>query len=319
MTSIEILIFFLITAAILLFYLGVYFYIDYRKERKQIIKRIKQIGEEAGSEEIPSFFKTIKNRWIKFIEWLGNPVKPKKEGEISHLRKKFLMAGYREENILMIFSGFKVFVALLLAIGFLIMRFYLLKTMPSTQTMFFTILFALIGFYLPNLWLLIKISRRKQKIQLGLPDALDLMVICVEAGTGLDAAINRIGEEMKFTNKVLSEEFKILNLELRAGKQRRDALRNLALRTGLEDVNSLVTLLIQTEQFGTSIGQALRVHSDAMRTKRQQRAEEIAQKMPVKLIFPLILFIFPTLLIVVLGPALISIIKTLAQVTTATR
>jgi tight adherence protein C len=319
MASIETLIFFLISISIMLFYLGGYFYIQYQRGRREIIERIRHTGEEARSEESPGSFKTIEKPWTKFIKNLGNIVKPKKEGEVSQLRKKFLMAGYREESVIIMFSGFKAFLALLFAIGFLLIRFYLLKTMPSMQTMFFSVLFALIGFYLPNLWLSIRISRRKEKIQLGLPDALDLMVICVEAGTGLDAAINRIGEEMKLTNKILSEEFRILNLELRAGKQRRDALRNLSLRTGLEDVNSLVTLLIQTEQFGTSIGQALRVHSDSMRTKRYQRAEEIAQKMPVKLIFPLILFIFPTLLIIILGPAIISIIKTLTPILATAR
>ena len=311
MTGTEILLFFLIGAVILLFCLGGYFYAGYQRNRKDLINRLKQVREEAQQEEAPGLLKAIKKQWTGFIESLGHVVKPKKEGEISHLKKKFLMAGYRQEDMMIIFSGFKAFLALLLAIGFLVIRFNFLKTMPSTQTMVFSVLFALIGFYLPNLWLRIRISRRKKMIQLGLPDALDLMVICVESGMGLDAAINRVGEEMKMANKVLSEEFKILNLELRAGKQRRDALRNLALRTGLEDVNSLVTLLIQTEQFGTSIGQALRVHSDAMRTKRHQRAEEIAQKMPVKLIFPLILFIFPTLLVIVLGPAAISIIKAL--------
>jgi len=311
MAGIEILLFFLICAVIILLCLGGYFYAGYRRNTRELAKRLKQVREEPRQEGVPGFFETVKNRWTGFIESLGNLVKPKKEGEISHLRKKFLMAGYREENMLIIFSGFKAFLALLLAIVFLVIRFNFLKTMPSTQTMFFSVLFALIGFYLPNFWLMVRISRRKKKIQLSLPDALDLMVICVESGMGLDAAINRVGEEMKMANKVLSEEFKILNLELRAGKQRRDALRNLALRTGLEDVNSLVTLLIQTEQFGTSIGQALRVHSDAMRTKRHQRAEEIAQKMPVKLIFPLILFIFPTLIVIILGPAAISIIKAL--------
>jgi tight adherence protein C len=311
MTGIEILLFFLIGAVILLFCLGGYFYAGYQRNRKDLINRLKQVREETQQEEAPGLLKAIKKQWTGFIESLGHVVKPKKEGEISHLKKKFLMAGYRQEDMMIIFSGFKAFLALLLTIGFLVIRFNFLKTMPSTQTMFFSVLFALIGFYLPNLWLRIRISMRKKMIQLGLPDALDLMVICVESGMGLDAAINRVGEEMKMANTILSEEFKILNLELRAGKQRRDALRNLALRTGLEDVNSLVTLLIQTEQFGTSIGQALRVHSDAMRTKRHQRAEEIAQKMPVKLIFPLILFIFPTLLVIVLGPAAISIIKAL--------
>ncbi len=150
-------------------------------------------------------------------------------------------------------------------------------------------------------------------MQEGLPEALDLLVVCVESGNGLDAAINRVGEEMKLSNPVVSEEFKLLSLETRAGKPRADALRSLSERTDLDEVSSLVTLVIQTERFGTSIGQALRVHADSMRTKRYQKAEEIAQKMPVKLIFPLFLFIFPAILIVVLGPAVISIFRTLIQ------
>jgi len=177
--------------------------------------------------------------------------------------------------------------------------------------MLLSVTLALIGFYLPNLWLRLKIARRKEKIIKGFPDALDLMVVCVEAGVGLDAAIYRVGEEMKLSNKVLSEEFKLLSLELRAGKQRGEALRNLALRTDLEDVNSLMTLLIQTEKFGTSIAQALRVYSDSMRTKRYQRAEEMAAKLPVKLVFPLVFFIFPSLFIVILGPAAIRIVRIL--------
>jgi tight adherence protein C len=170
---------------------------------------------------------------------------------------------------------------------------------------------AYIGFYLPNLWLRIKSGRREEKILQGFPDALDLMVVCVEAGIGLDAAINRVGEEMKLSNKVLAEEFRLLSLELRAGKQRRDALRNLATRTGLEDVSSLVSLLIQTDKFGTSVAQALRVHSESMRIKRYQKAEELATKLPVKLVFPLIIFIFPSIFVTVMGPAIIQIFRVL--------
>jgi len=177
--------------------------------------------------------------------------------------------------------------------------------------MLVAIFLALIGFYAPNLWLRVKVDTRKEKILLGLPDALDLMVVCAEAGVGLDSAIYRVGEEMKINNKALSEEFKLLNLELRAGKLRRDALKNLALRTDLDDVRSLVTLLVQTERFGTSIAQALRVHSDSMRTKRFQRAEEIAAKLPVKLLFPLIFFIFPSLFVAILGPAILRVYRTL--------
>jgi len=156
-----------------------------------------------------------------------------------------------------------------------------------------------------------RVDKRKEKILKGFPDALDLMVVCLEVGTSLDAAIYRVGEEMKLGNKVLSEEFKLLSLELRAGKQRRDALRNLALRTDSEDVSTLVSLLIQTDKFGTSVAQALRVHSDSMRTKRYQRAEEVATKLPVKLLFPLILFFFPSLFVILLGPAVIQIIRIL--------
>jgi tight adherence protein C len=166
---------------------------------------------------------------------------------------------------------------------------------------------ALIGFYLPDLYLKLMIRGRKQQIVLGFPDALDLLVVCVEAGMGLDAAISRVADEINLSSRVISEEFRILNLELRAGKSRLDALRNLGTRTDVEDVRSFSTLLIQTDRFGTSVAQALRVHSDAMRTQRYQKAEELAAKLPVKMMFPLILFIFPAIFVVIVGPAAIQI------------
>ena len=153
----------------------------------------------------------------------------------------------------------------------------------------------------------------KKRLAKGFPDALDLMVVCVEAGMGLDAAINRVGEELGLSHPELSRELNHLNLELRAGKSRQTALRNLANRVDMEDVNSLVTLLIQTDRFGTSVAQALRVFSDSFRTARYQRAEEIAAKIGTKLIFPLVLFIFPSLFVVTLGPALIMAYRTLLQ------
>ena len=185
------------------------------------------------------------------------------------------------------------------------------RPIPSFQTMVLLIMLALIGFYLPNLWLAIRISSRKEAIFKGLPDALDMLVVCVEAGMGLDAAINKVGEEMKISSPALAEELKQVTLEMRAGKQRQEAFRNLAQRTDLEDLNSLVSLLVQTDKFGTSIGQALRVYSDSMRDKRFQRAEEVAGKMAVKLIFPLALFILPTTMVVVVGPAVIRIYRAL--------
>jgi len=190
-------------------------------------------------------------------------------------------------------------------------KLMIIRPIPSIYIMFIAVLLALIGFYLPSFWLRMRVQKRKEKILEGLPEALDMMVVCVEAGMGLDAAINRVGQEMALSNKVVGEEFQLLSLELRAGKQRNDALRGLATRTDLEDVNSLVTLLIQTDRFGTSIAQALRVHSDSMRVKRQQRAEEIAAKLPVKLLLPLTLFIFPSLFVVVMGPAVIRILRIL--------
>jgi tight adherence protein C len=177
--------------------------------------------------------------------------------------------------------------------------------------MFFVIFFVVIGFYVPNVWLRFRTAKRKEKLMEGFPDALDLLVVCVEAGMGLDAAIRRVGEEIKLSNEILSDELNQLYLELRAGKLRQHALRSLAMRTNLEEVNSLVTLLIQTDKFGTSVGQGLRVHSDFMRTRRYQKAEETAAKLPVKLVFPLIFFILPTLFVTIVGPAAIRIIRVL--------
>ncbi len=246
---------------------------------------------------------------MKIMGTLGNSLKPKKSEGLSELRRMFLKAGYRRENFAPLFLGAKALFAILFFVAGILGKLWLWKTVTQTNFMVFSIFLASLGFYLPNLWIKIKTVGRRNWIQRGLPDALDLMVVCVEAGTGLDAAINRVAEEMKMSNRALSEEFGLLNLETRAGKQRQEALRNLALRTDLEDISNLVTLLVQTERFGTNIAQALRVHSDAMRTKRYQRAEEIAQKMPIKLIFPLALFILPMFLTIILAPALISLFK----------
>ncbi len=166
-----------------------------------------------------------------------------------------------------------------------------------------------IGFYLPELWIRSKTKKRIEQIREGFPDVLDLLVVCTEAGQGMDAALDRVGREVEMTNAPLSEEFRLLNLEIRAGKSRKEALRNLADRTGLDDISSLVTLINQSEELGVSISQTLRVHSDSMRTKRQMRAEAMAGRIPVKLTIPLVLFIFPCIFVVVVGPGVISIIR----------
>jgi tight adherence protein C len=171
-----------------------------------------------------------------------------------------------------------------------------------------------LGYYLPRFGLKVKIRRRQEAIRLGLADALDLLVICVEAGLGLNQALARVAEEIMHACPPLSEELHLVNLEMRAGTSRPEALRHLSERTGVEDLQSLVAMLVQTDRFGTSIAQSLRVHSDTLRTKRRQRAEEAAAKTTIKLVFPLVLFIFPAMFVVILGPAILHILEQLSGV-----
>jgi tight adherence protein C len=170
-----------------------------------------------------------------------------------------------------------------------------------------------LGFLLPGFFLKRKIRMRQDRIRLALADALDLTVICVEAGLSLDQALSRVGEDLRYAHPDLSDEFRLVNLEMRAGKPRPEALRNLAERTGAEDIKALVAVLIQTDRFGTSVTQALRVHSDSLRTERRQRAEEQAAKTTIKMIPALVVFVLPSMFFVTLGPAVIGLIHTLRQ------
>jgi len=307
----------LIFVAALLFVLGSYYYAQNRREHSSVIGRIKESGEEHVKQRPGDSLRTIASRIVTLIRSLGALARPKDETEISHLKKTFLRAGIRNEKASMTFFGAKVFLGILFPALFSMVKMAILGPIPSIYTLLILFVLAVFGFYLPGIWLRMRVTKRKEQMTEGLPEALDMMVVCVEAGMGLDAAINRVGEEIALSNKVVGEEFRLLSLELKVGKQRKEALRSLATRTDLEDVNSLVTLLVQTEKFGTSIGQSLRVHSDSMRVKRQQRAEEIAAKLPVKLLFPLIVFIFPALFVVILGPAAIRFIRILFPVITS--
>ena len=172
---------------------------------------------------------------------------------------------------------------------------------------------ALLGFVAPTFIVRSRIARRQKQMQKALPDALDLLVVCVEAGLGLNQAMVRVAEEIERVSPVLSEQIGLVNLEIRAGTARDVAFRNLGDRTGVQDIKSLMAMLIQTDRFGTSIAQALRTHADTMRTKRRQRAEEAAAKTTIKLVFPLVLFIFPALFVIILGPALIQIFEALGN------
>jgi tight adherence protein C len=306
----------LVFTATLLFVVAYLVHLGYIRGHQTLVQKIKQDGLAVGSEEStgpipPSRDSALKGRWLAIMARLGGLVKPKGEEGVTHIQRLFLHAGYRGKNATVIFFGSKVLCAAALLICVFALQLIKPGQVRFLHLTLFSIGFALIGFYLPNLWLSLKIARRKEALTLGLPDALDLLVVCAEAGMGLDAAMKRVGEEMMLSNKAISEEFNLLNLELRAGKSRKDALKNLALRADMEEVSSLVTLLIQTDRFGTSVAQALRVHSDSMRTRRTQRVEEVAAKLPIKLLFPTIFCIFPSLFLVILGPALLQAFRTL--------
>ncbi|MGA7061279.1 MAG: type II secretion system F family protein [Candidatus Acidiferrales bacterium] len=181
--------------------------------------------------------------------------------------------------------------------------------MYRLNVVFVPLLAAVVGYLLPELWLMWRVQARQHRLRLALPDALDMLVICVEAGLGLDQALMRVAQELRITHPQLSEELQLVNMEMRVGKTRLEAMRELARRTGVEDIKALVAMLIQTERFGTSIAQSLRVHSDDLRMKRRQRAEEMSAKTTVKMVPPLVFFIFPALMVVILGPAVIMLMR----------
>jgi tight adherence protein C len=245
--------------------------------------------------------------FLTIFNFFGNKMASEKSVDYSGTRLKFLKAGIRSEHAPLTLWGAKCFFLILFVGIFLIIRITVLMIVSPTSTIATTIFLCLAGFYLPDIWLLIKTNNRKVEILNALPDALDLLVVCVEAGMGLDSAINRVSHEIKLSHPKISDELKLLNLELQAGKSRQDALKNFAMRTDLMEIKSLVTVLIQSDRFGTSVASALRVFSESFRVERYQRAEEIAAKLPVKLVFPLILFILPSIFVVLMGPAAIII------------
>lgn len=290
---------------------GAVSYYQGRVNVRQWRGRIEGSSARDGVDALRSVCASAFKRLVTLLEGVGQVTKPTDEAEFSQLRHALVTAGIRSPLAPIVFSGTRFLGVILLPVGFFLFRPPSLTGLPTAVTLLMIVAVALLGLYLPNLWLRMSIERRKERIQQGLPDALDLMVVCVEAGLGLDAAINRVGEEIRIAHKELSDEIRLLSLELRTGLTRQQALRNLGQRIDQEEAKSLVALLIQTDRFGTSVGQALRVHSDSMRTRRHLRAEEKAAKLPVKLLFPLMVFIFPTIFIVILGPAVINVTRVL--------
>lgn len=253
--------------------------------------------------------------WMTKVVAMAEPVAklslPDDDAEGSVIRVRFMNAGFRHPWAPIIFFAAKT----ALAVGLPLAVFFGLSISSSTfgsNTLLMYVLSAAgVGYYLPNMILKHITKRRQREVFESFPDALDLLTVCVEAGLGIDAALARVAGEIGLKSRILSDELNLVTLELRAGSSKEKALRGLAVRTGVEDVDALVAMLIQAERFGTSISASLRVQSELLRTKRRQRAEEMAAKIALKLLFPLIFFIFPSLLVVLMGPAFIQIYRVL--------
>lgn len=293
------LLFVLVFSAVSLALIGMYFLLAPNKTQQ----RLQALGNSA---EASTWMETAVNVVGPFAK-LSTPA----EGwESSPLRLAFITAGIRHPDARLIYFGAKSLLPLVTAaFAFLFLRTF--TQLQGLTFIAFIMVFALLGCYLPNLYLYLAIKSRKEEIFNNFPDAADLMLVCVEAGLGLDAALSRVAEEVKVKSMALAEELHMTNLEIRAGGTREKSLRNLALRTGIEEIGIFATMLTQADKFGTSIGESLRVFSDDLRHKRQNRAEERAAKVPTKMLFPLVVCIFPSIIMVIMGPAAIQVIRNL--------
>ncbi len=258
--------------------------------------RLREIGWQRPAQQVKP---AIRERMQQALDPLSRAL-PLSPADVSKTRALLIQAGYRSPQHATIYNGLRVLFAVL---GFLSVFLFTGFTSPLLL-----VGVTAFGFFIPRFMLKKKLQERQRRIRLGLPDGLDLTVICVEAGLSLDQAMMRVGEDLRTAHPELSGEFHLFDLETRAGKPRAEALRNLSDRTGVDDIRALVGTLIQTDRFGTSVAQALRVHSDSLRTERRQRAEEQAAKTTVKMIIPLVLFVMPSLIFVTVGPAVIQLL-----------
>ena len=291
----------LLIAAFLLFFTGIFALIyAFAKRRLKLGERISPEAKKKPT--IQSKGQQIQESLEKVVKPLGEMV-PRSPEDLSKEENRLIQAGIRRKDAVMIFYGVRVgLIILMLAV--LAITGYLAR-----NPFLWIVVSILAGALLPDLWLNRKIAARQLQIQNGLPDVMDLSVICVEAGLGLDQTLGRIGKEIEPSYPSLSEELRLYGLEVGAGRSRADALRNLGGRAGVDDLKALAAVLIQADRFGSSIAQSLRVFSDGLRTKRRQRAEETAAKMTVKMIPPMVVFIFPAIFVVVAGPAVVTIVN----------
>jgi tight adherence protein C len=282
---------FIVSAGALLFY------------REAMMKRLASVITPAGEETDRLAQARAAGASIgAFVEPLER-VLPRSSEETSVVRTRLIRAGYRADSHLRMFYAAKVFVPVSLAILVTVTGLY------EWGAFFMYALAVGLGFLAPDFWLGNRIAARQLNIRLGLPEVLDFMVVCIEAGLSLDQAALRTSDELQIGQPELSDELGLVNLEQRAGLRRADAWTHFAERTDVDAVRALTSLIIQVDQFGSSIAKALRVHSETLRTQRRQEAEEKAAKMAVKLVFPLVLFIFPSIFVVVLGPAMITLLE----------
>lgn len=279
-------------------------------------ERLKRLGERgvAPSPTTGTIAIDESRQASELAERFASPLNrllPPSAAEAKKLQRQLMQAGFRSAGApamyralqLCSLAGFPAAVALACA----------LTARPLNSALIYILFAFVVGFFLPRYLLRRRIQHRQLLVRWGLADALDLMVISIEAGLGLNAAMMKVSSELKEVHPDISDEFELANLEIRVGRERDEALRNLAERTGVDDLRSLVAMLIQTDKFGTSIAKAIRAFSDSLRTKRRQRAEQAAQKAAVKLLFPLACFLFPTLFIAILGPAALQLMDTLGK------
>lgn len=283
------------------------FYTTTVTERNPVALRLRELRMLHGSTASVNYGRRP-GAFLKLIAQLGGFL-PAKDGADA-LRTGLVRAGFRRADAPLIFMGSKVLTAIALPVVWMAFGYATARSVGNV--MLFSVLMAFVGFYLPTIYIAMRQRQRHGEILSALPDSLDLMVVCVEAGLGLGAALQRVGVEIKLGSPQLSEELALVNQEMQTGVARTDALRNLAERTGVDDVYSLVAMLIQTDRLGTSVAQSLRAHAESMRTRRRQRAEQMARKASIKLAFPLVFMIFPALLVIILGPAGIQLLKALS-------
>jgi tight adherence protein C len=284
--------------------ISVYGYRAYVRPSR-IYDRVGGVAESADSEAV-----SVKPRdvVVRVFEQIGEQV-PLTPGDQTVTKRDLVMAGFRSEGAVRIFFGIKVMFCVVMLL------FTLMLHRQVTDNPILRIVFVIagtgLGYYAPGYYLESLVKKRQTKLRLSLPDALDMMVVSVEAGLGLDQALQHVAREIEVTHPELSDEIGLVGLEMRAGSRRAEALHNLAERTGEEELRKLVAILVQTDRFGTSMGESLRTHSDFMRLRRKQEAEERAAKVGVKLVFPIFLFILPSMMIVAAGPAMLKLFEDL--------